>query len=81
MIRPLTVSLTKAWRMLIQRGFPAHFSQAIKSLYASIKIRMYPGNLEGRYLIEITEGVLHGRSLSFVLFNVYVNTAVKTGKH
>jgi hypothetical protein len=66
----------KLWSAATQRGFPVRSIQVMKSLYAGIKIRMYPGNQEGRYLIQINQGVLQGCNLSFVPFNVYADTTV-----
>ena len=70
MIKPLTVWITRNWKILQQMGIPAHLTCLQRNLYAGQEatVRTGHGTIDW---FQIGKGVRQGCILSLCLFNLY----------
>lgn len=74
------VSRLKLWNILERRGIPLHLIEIIKSFYngSNINIKI-SGKLSNKF-ITTNQGVRQGCSLSPILFNLYLDDAIRIWK-
>ena len=70
MPKPLTVWITKNWKILKEMGIPDHLTCFLRNLYAGQEatVRTRHGTTDW---FQIGKGVRQGCILSFCLFNLY----------
>jgi hypothetical protein len=70
------VDTEKLWNILYERGVPHHLIAVIKNMYKGTKISLITNS--GKMLsAEINLGVGQGCSMSPILFNIYLDDAVR----
>ena len=76
MPKPLTVWITKNWKILKEMGIPDHLTCFLRNLYAGqeIAVRIRHGITEW---FQIGKGVRQGCILSPFLFNLYVEYLIR----
>ena len=74
MSKPLTVWITKNWKILKQMGIPDHLTCLLRNLYAGQETTVRTGHGTTGWF-QIGKGVRQGRILSLCLFNLYVEQA------
>ena len=70
MPKPLTVWITRNWKILKEMGIPAHLSCLLRNLYAGQEAAVRTGHGTTDWL-QIGKGVRQGCILSPCLFNLY----------
>ena len=70
MPKPLTVWITKNWKILKEMGIPDHLTSLLKNLYAGQKVTVRTGHGTTDWF-QIGKGVRQGCILSPCLFNLY----------
>ena len=75
MPKPLTVWITKNWKILKEMGIPDHLTCLLKNLYAGQKATVRTGHGTTDWF-QIGKGVHQGCILSLWLFNLYAEYIV-----
>ena len=70
MPKPLTVWITKNWKILKEMGIPDHMTCLLRNLYAGQEATIRTGH-GTTYWFQIGKGVRQGYILSPCLFNLY----------
>ena len=70
MPKPLTVWITKPWKILKDMGIPGHLTCLLRNLYASQEVTVRTGHRTTDWL-QIRKGGSQGCILSPCLFNLY----------
>ena len=76
MPKPLTVSITANWKMLIEMGIPDHLTCLLRNLYAGQEAT-FRTVYETTDWFQIRKGVCQGCRLSPCLFNFYAEYIMK----
>ena len=70
MSKPLTVWITKNWKILKEMGIPEHLTFPLRNLYAGQEATVRTGHGTTDWF-QIGKGVCQGCVLSLCLFNFY----------
>ena len=76
MPKPLTVWITKNWKILKEMGIPDHLTCLLRNLYAGKEATVRTGNGTTDWL-QIGKGVCQGCILSPCLFNFYAEYIIR----
>ena len=79
MSKPLTVWITKNWKILKQMGIPDHLTCLLRNLYAGQETTVRTGHGTTDWL-QIGKGVHQGCILSPCLFNLYAEYIMRNAR-
>ena len=67
----------KLWTIVLSKGIPTHLTTIIQKIYKENLIRVNAGNGISEDFRVITQGVRQGCPPSSVLFNLYLDEAIR----
>ena len=79
MPKPLTVWITRNWKILKEMGIPDHLTSLLRNLYAGQEATVRNGHGMMNWL-KIGKGVHQGCILSPCLFNLYVEYTMQNAE-